>query len=137
MLPRNMTNDLRTELRALVDSFAASLVDDLERIVERQAVRLVAEKLGTTLTVGGRGRSNGVRGRGPAPKASPKQSANGGDNGARILAQVRADPGARSEKIRAAVGLSKGAWVYAVNQLIADKKITRKGEKRASTLRAR
>jgi hypothetical protein len=125
-----MTNELRSELRSLVDSIAASIVDDLERIVQHHAVRLVAERLGTTLTVE---RLNGGRPRGPAPKPAPKQ----GNDASRILEHVRANPGDRSEKIRAALGLGKGEWVYALNRLIAEKRIERKGEKRASTLYAR
>ena len=130
-----MNNDLRRELRALVDSFADSIAADLERLVERHAVRLVADRLGTTLAIGSSSRSNGARSSASVPRRA-KPAPNPAKNGARILAHVRANPGVRSEHVRAALGISKGAWVYALNALIAEKKIARKGEKRASTLHA-
>ena len=133
-----MTNDFRRELRALVDSLADSIGADLERLVERHAVRLVAERLGATLPVGRPSKSNGARiPGGSAPRlATPAAKPSANSARARILAHVRANPGARSEHVRAALGISKGAWVYALNALIAGKKIARKGEKRASTLHA-
>lgn len=137
-----MTNDLRDDIRGLVDSVADALASGLERVVERHALRLVAERLGTRLGNGALSQravpsSNGTRRDGPSKRSAPAASKRTrADNAGRILAHVRANPGARSEEVRAALGIRRGAWIYAVNALIEAKKIARTGEKRASTLRA-
>ena len=133
-----MKADLRNELRALVDSLATSMAQDLERIVERHAVRLVAERLGANLQAAGAkgARTNGRNGGAPAaqPPKKPKAARANGTYRARILAYVQAHPGDRTENVRAALGISRGAWVYTVNRLIAEKKLARQGERRKATL---
>ena len=55
-----MNNAVRCE-RRLAESIADTIVAALERIVETHAVRLVEERLGTNLGLGGPTRYNGAR----------------------------------------------------------------------------
>ena len=59
------------------------------------------------------------------------------DAAEKILAHVKAKPGQRSELVRAAAGVAKNVWIPAVQQLIAEKKIVSKGQKRGTTFTAK
>lgn len=142
-----MVNDLRSELRALVDSLAESLAVDLQRIVERHAVLLVAERLGATLgpVAGPNGQSAPRRGRTTRAPSSPKSNGAGSGkvsrragsgrvNRARILEYLLAHPGERSETVRASLGIRADAWALATSRLVREGKVSRKGEGSRATL---
>jgi hypothetical protein len=54
----------------------------------------------------------------------------------KLLAYVRANPGQRMEVIGAALGLPRHELALPIKKLLADKEITRKGVKRATTYSA-
>jgi hypothetical protein len=130
---RRMKSDWRRELRERLDELAL----DIERLVQEAAVGIVAESIGAMGVTASR-RSTGARSRTASAVSRVRASGvrGGGDPGAKILAYVKAHPGERSEVVRAAVGIGRGQWIYALNKLISDGKIKRKGQKRASRLSA-
>ena len=49
-----------------------------------------------------------------------------------IVSLVKKEPGLRSEQIRAKLGIAKNAWARPLSMALASKKLTKKGEKRAT-----
>jgi hypothetical protein len=136
-----MSNDIQTQIKAKIDTFAS----ELEALVRQAALEAVAGALGTS------GAGRGRPGR-PAAKAARAPAAAATRRGGRrrrrspqalgaasetILKHVKAHPGQRAEEVRAAVGMDKNLWIPAVKKLIEDKKIIKKGEKRATTYTAK
>jgi len=121
-------------IKRYLDTFAA----EIEVLVRQEAFRLVSESLGAVTTAARRSARAAVAGKPVGPTKTPKQRrGRASDNGERIYGYVKANPGARSEAVRASLKIHRGAWIYALNKLIDEKKIKRAGVKRASTLTAR
>jgi hypothetical protein len=134
----------KDKIRALVDAF----VGDLDRLI-REAVWETAQ---ASLGVGAKAapRSAPARGRGrprstakaaPAPKAARKGRRRKGEkrNPAditklteRLLSAISSKPGQRMEHLGKTLGASTAELQIPVARLLAGKKITRKGEKRAT-----
>ncbi|HEX7601266.1 MAG TPA: hypothetical protein VF316_06655 [Polyangiaceae bacterium] len=152
---------IQIQIQAKIESFAR----ELEALVRQAAVAAVADALGTGApkAVVRRKAAKKAKASKPAakkaaaPKAQPaakkpaakkasKPAKKGGkprspaavaDAAAKIFAHVKANAGQRSELVRAATGVAKNIWVPAVQQLIAEKKIVSKGQKRATSFTAR
>lgn len=154
-----MSSDVRAEIQRLVDVF----VSDLETLVRRAALETVAQALGTTAPVAAgprppippRGAPRAPEPRRAARPAPPGRAATADRGSARergpssdrvrrsadqiaataerIVRHVEQNPGARSEDIRAALGLPKNEWQLTAKRLVDTGRLATRGEKRATT----
>jgi hypothetical protein len=129
-------------LKADIDALVSQFASDLEAIVRRAAVQAVTGALGGTAPAAAAAAKPG-----PKPKASVA-SKNGGKRVRRspeqikatadkIAAYVKANPGSNAEKIKKALGIAKNEWLAPLAVLMDGKRLTSKGEKRATTYSAR
>lgn len=133
----------KDKIRSLVDAF----VGDLDRMIREAVWETAQRSLGIE---GGKAAAPAARRRGRPPKAAPAAKAAPAPRarkkkGAkrdpaeitklteRLLAAVGAKPGQRMEHLGKALGASTAELQIPVARLLAAKKITRKGEKRATT----
>jgi hypothetical protein len=118
----------RHEIESLVRKF----VSDLEVVLREEALAIVQASLLAAL--GGQE----IVGNKPASKRSvPKSKTRVRRSEAelleaedRVVEYVRKNPGARSEHIRAAVGLDKTQWVTTISGLIVDRRLRAHGVRR-------
>ena len=128
-----------------------SFVSQLTYLVKQSAVESVKNALGGGAvrkgaarakqeTEGGdtasRGRSAGKKGRRgrKGAKRSRRQLVN---ISGKLLEQIKSNPGQRIEQVAAALNMGTRQLALPVKKLIAEKKISKKGEKRATTYFAR
>jgi hypothetical protein len=137
-----MKSDIQGQIKAKIETFAG----ELEALVRQAAVDAVSEILGhggakvsVTRLYGSRGPRalrtiaaahvvKGRRGRRPSPASSAVAE--------RIVAHFRSHPGQRAEEARAALRVEKSIWNPAIRRLIDMKKLSKRGEKRATTYTA-
>jgi hypothetical protein len=109
-----------------------SLASDLEELVREEALRLLTDSLsnGTSLrsVPAARGRTTRAR---RASGSGVSDAAAG-----RVLRYVQQHPGVRAEAIRAALGLNKAAWVKISSNLLAEKRMTKRGQRRGTLYNA-
>ena len=145
-----MAKDFRSEVRAIAASFADQLADAIVNLVRASSI---VEVLGS-------GASGGSAPRGKAAAASSAASpsraaskalapkARAGRGGKRVRRSASdidsaveaivstlkgAKEGLRAEQIRERTGAARKDLPLAIKKALADKKITKKGEKRATT----
>jgi hypothetical protein len=131
-----MSNAIQAQIKSKIENFAS----ELEGLVRRAALDAVADALGTN-----RARATGNVGRPSIAKGAPKKTGRGGRRPSlasgpaaeEILKHIKSNPGQRAEQVRAALGVAKNVWVPAVKKLIDEKKISKKGQKRATTYTAK
>lgn len=70
----------------------------------------------------------------PAGKRNRRSPADLDRDVGRLVAHVRSNPGATTEKLRAALGLEREIWKSTVARAVETKQIERKGERRDATL---
>jgi hypothetical protein len=148
-----MQPDVRAQIQRLVDAF----VSDLEELVRQAALETVATALGTSAASRGGSRPRGGSRSGESgvgssgqPRWRARKAASAGRpvpaagrarrnadqieaTGERIVQHVKGNPGARSEDIRAALGLAKSEWQLTVKRLVESGRLATRGEKRATT----
>jgi|SRR5580658_8662148 hypothetical protein len=142
--------DLRSEIRGLSEKFASSVLavirsSSLEDILGHAAHTGGARRGRPPGRPAGRpvGRPAGKRGPGRPPGSSGKRlrRRSAKDIGAvsdKIVALVKKHKsGLRSEQIRAQLGIAKKEWMRPLEAALSSKKLTKKGEKRATTYFAR
>ena len=140
---------LQSEIQSLVSKFAA----DLEALVRRAAVDAVTMSLGggsvgPAVTAPKRpGRKRKAASIEKVEKVekvtAPKLSRKAGKRvrrsaddiaklGQSIADYVRANPGSNAEKIKAGLKIPRNQWMLSVGWALDNKKVSRKGEKRAA-----
>ena len=128
--------NIDTEIRAVVDSF----VEQLRTLIRRAALESVQDALG----------DRGAAPRGPKPKNAPsrvvavgrgkgqKRSSEELEELVRKLhSHVAKNPGQRIEEIGRALGVATKELMLPVKKLLAEKKFSKKGQKRATTYAAK
>jgi hypothetical protein len=129
-----MSDRIQTEIKSKINAFASKL----EALVRQAALEAVGEALGTAQARGPRAAAKAVPAkRGPKPGSKRRSSVDHGAVEEQILKHIQANPGQRSEAIREAVGVEKGAWQVAIGELLAGKMVVKKGQKRATTYTAK
>jgi hypothetical protein len=133
-----MQSSIESEIEARVSAFAAELV----AIVRASALEVVQEALGDAVT------PRAVRGRGAAVAAAPK-AASGRGRGAKrdpeaiealtnqLAAYIKKNPGQRIEQIGKELDIPTKELALPVKKLLGAKRISTKGQKRATTYFAR
>ncbi len=139
------TADLDQQIRDRIEMF----VQDLTALVRQSAVRAVTSALGeSTVTRRGPGRprSNGIAalaggrrsgrpaGRRKGEKRAPEQLAALVD---KLFALIKGKPGQRTEEIASTLGISTKELTLPAKKLIAEKRVSTKGQKRATRYFAR
>lgn len=140
------TVDLDRQIRDRIEMF----VQELAALVRQSAVRAVSSALGETAVSRrgpGRPRSNGMaslasRRRGPGrpagrrkgEKRAPEQLAALVD---KLFSSIKSKPGQRIEEIAATLGISTKELTLPAKKLIAEKRVSTKGQKRATRYFAR
>jgi hypothetical protein len=129
--------NLHASINSLAQTFAT-------RVIEAIRSASLEDILGET--------SGAKRGPGRPPKASALARGNGRASKrlarrsardiagvtARIVSLVKSKRGGlRAEQIRAELGIAKNEWMRPLEQALASKKLTKKGQKRATTYFAR
>jgi hypothetical protein len=142
------STNLDQQIRERIQLFIA----ELTTLIKQSAVKSVRDALGngdTEISVrrgigrSGRGRakrSAGMLGEGvvakrrggrkKGAKRSPKQLEN---ITSKLLAHIKANPGQRIEEVAGHIGMKTKELTLPIKKLVAEKKITKKGEKRATT----
>ena len=139
------TADLDRQIRDRIEMF----VQDLAALVRQSAVQAVASALGenaVTRRGPGRPRSNGIAtfsgrrgpgrpaGRRKGEKRAPEQLAALVD---KLFSLIKSKPGQRIEEIAGAMGISTKELTLPAKKLIAEKRVSTKGQKRATRYFAR
>ena len=139
------TADLDRQIRDRIEMF----VQDLAALVRQSAVQAVASALGenaVTRRGPGRPRSNGIAafsgrrgpgrpaGRRKGEKRAPEQLAALVD---KLFSLIKSKPGQRIEEIAASLGISTKELTLPAKKLIAEKRVSTKGQKRATRYFAR
>lgn len=139
------TADLDRQIRDRIEMF----VQDLAALVRQSAVQAVSSALGENAPPRrgpGRPRSNGLaalsgrRGPGRPPsrrkgeKRAPEQLAALVD---KLFSLIKSKPGQRIEEIASAIGISTKELTLPAKKLIAEKRVSTKGQKRATRYFAR
>ena len=132
-----------------IDSLVAEFVVNLRKAIAAEAAAAFA------VVAGGGGQPDPLlrakKRPGPKPKGSPAaapKAVAGGKRGRRspediakqaaaILAFVKKNPGSKAEKIGADVGLSSLEMQIPIAQLLSEKKLGKKGERRATVYTAK
>jgi hypothetical protein len=135
-----MQSSIESEIQARVSAFASELV----AIVRASALEVVQEALGDAVT------PRAVRGRGAAamPAAAPKAASGRGKGAKRdpqaiealtnqLGAYIKKNPGQRIEQIGKELDIPTKELALPVKKLLGAKRITTKGQKRATTYFAR
>jgi hypothetical protein len=139
------TADLDRQIRDRIEIF----VQDLAALVRQSAVQAVASALGDNAGPRrgpGRPRSNGIAtfsgrrgpgrpaGRRKGEKRAPEQLAALVD---KLFSLIKSKPGQRIEEIAGAMGISTKELTLPAKKLIAEKRVSTKGQKRATRYFAR
>ena len=139
------TADLDRQIRDRIEMF----VQDLAALVRQSAVQAVASALGEnagTRRGPGRPRGNGLAaltgrrgpgrpaGRRKGEKRAPEQLAALVD---KLFSVIKSKPGQRIEEIASALGISTKELTLPAKKLIAEKRVSTKGQKRATRYFAR
>jgi hypothetical protein len=122
---------IESEIRARVDAFAADLVS----LIKASAMDVVQEALGEGAPARGR-----RRGPGRPPRAASRRP-KGAKRDPKVLealteklgAFIKKNPGQRIEQIGKALGVATKELALPVKKLIAAKRVSTKGQKRATT----
>lgn len=127
-------------MNSRIDTLIAEFAQNLRAAIAEEAAAAFATVAGAGTDAGNARRSKP----GPKPKAVAK---NGGRlrrsaedleaQGARILAFVKKNPGARAEQIGAGLGLATKEMARPIANLLASKQLSKKGAKRATAYSAR
>jgi hypothetical protein len=126
-------SDLRSSIHSLAETFAAGV---LQAIRSASLEDILAE---SPAAKRGPGRPPSKRGPGRPPAPSSKRLAR---RSAKDIAAVtdsivalvkKHTNGLRAEQIRAELGIDKKEWMRPLEAALASKKLTKKGEKRATT----
>jgi len=136
-----MRNDIHSQIKAKIDSFAG----ELEALVRQAALSAVSDSLGTTKPRVGRPPGKAVvssaassSAKRPAKNGRRRRSAEELEAAAtEILKHIKSNPGLRSEEIRDALSIDKNVWVPAITTLLSEKKVSKKGVKRSTTYTAK
>lgn len=129
---------IESEIQSRVTAFAAELV----AIVRASALEVVQEALGDAVT------PRAARGRGAAVVAAPRAVAARGKGAKRdpqaiealtnqLAAYIKKNPGQRIEQIGKELGIPTKELALPVKKLLAGKRLSTKGQKRATTYFAR
>ena len=141
------TSDLDQQIRDRIETF----VQELGALVRQSAVQAVASALGQGAPVRrgpGRPRANGLstllnigrRGPGPPPgrrkgeKRAPEQLAQLVD---KLFAAIKSKPGQRIEEIAGTLGTTTKELTLPAKKLISEKRVSTRGQKRATRYFAR
>lgn len=141
-------------LHQQIQSLVAKFAQDLEGLVRSAAVSAVQSALGSAQTVSAPTAAAGTgrkRGRGskksaavaPRPTKSPKGKrvrrtpADIANTANKIHAYVKAHPNTNAEAIKKALGIAKSEWLVPLASLMEAKRLSSKGQKRATTYTAR
>ncbi|HMJ12116.1 MAG TPA: hypothetical protein VK524_11915 [Polyangiaceae bacterium] len=139
------TADLDQQIRDRIEMF----VQELTALVRQSAVQAVASVLGdgtTTRRGPGRPRSNGLTalvgsrrggragGRRKGEKRAPEQLAALVD---KLFSSIKSKPGQRIEEIASTLGISTKELTLPAKKLIAERRVSTKGQKRATRYFAR
>jgi hypothetical protein len=130
-----MSDNIQAQIKSQIDAFAR----ELEALVRQAALEAVGEALGTAKPRVGRppaAKAMPAK-RGPKKGAGRRSSADRGAVAEQILKYIHANPGQRSEEIRSAIGVEKNVWQPAIAELLSQKKVAKKGNKRATTYTAK
>jgi hypothetical protein len=127
-------SDLRTSIQSLAETFAAGV---LQAIRSASLADILAESPAPRRGPG-RPPSKGAPGRPPAASASKRLARRSEKDLAAVADSIVAlvkkhDKGLRAEQIRAELGIAKKEWARPLEAALASKKLTKKGEKRATT----
>lgn len=132
-----MPNSVDSEIESLVSTFVA----DLTALLRASALNLVSDALtGHSVPQGGK-RRGAARAAAPASARRPKGAKRDPDDIAKLTeslaAFVKKTPGQRIEQIGKALGTPTKELTLPMKKLIAAKRISTKGQKRATTYFAR
>jgi hypothetical protein len=137
-----MRNDIHSQIKAKIDSFAG----ELEALVRQAALSAVSDSLGTTKPRVGRPPGKAVVSSAASSSSAKRPAKNGRRRrsaeeleaaATEILKHIKSNPGLRSEEIRDALSIDKNVWVPAITTLLSDKKVSKKGVKRSTTYTAK
>jgi hypothetical protein len=125
--------NLNSSIQSLAENFAASVLQALQSasLEDILAVSSAAKR--------GPGRPASIRGPGrptfsPSKRLARRSAEDIAAVADRIVALVKKHAsGLRAEQIRAELGIAKKEWMRPLEVALASKKLTRKGEKRATT----
>jgi hypothetical protein len=123
-------SDIEKILRDRVEAFVA----DLSEIIRQAALERVSDALGTP-AVGGRGKrasSSAEKRLSKRPKGQKRAPAEMERLLKSILGAVQNEPGIRADQIAASLGLATRDTSLPIKELLADKALTKKGQKRAT-----
>lgn len=120
------SRNTQAEIRARVDAF----VDDLTDLIHQAALESVSEVLA------GQGFSAPARPAAQGPRRKKKVSRRAGRavDTATVLDAIRSMPGSRTELIAKSLGTNSMALKPAIDALVADGMVTRRGKARGTTL---
>jgi len=142
------SSNLDQQIRGRIQSFAA----ELTQLIKQSAVQSVKDALGNNDA--GFSTRRGVKGkRGAAARqalsleqgAAPRTKRSGRKKGAKrspkqlenitgkLLAHIKGNPGQRIEEVAGHLGVRTKELTLPIKKLVAEKKIGKKGEKRATT----
>lgn len=121
-----------TSLQQAIRDRVDSLVADLEDLVREEALRLLSESLsgGAALPSRQSRPGSGARGRRASGAGASDAVAS------KVLGYIQQNPNVRAEAVRAALGMNKAAWVKVSSQLLAQKRLTKSGQKRGTAYSA-
>ena len=133
-----MPNSVDSEIETLVATFVA----DLTALVRASALNIVSDALaGQSVPQGGGKRRGAARGGAPAAGRRPKGAKRDPEDIAALTESlasfVKKTPGQRIEQIGKALGTPTKELTLPMKKLIAAKRISTKGQKRATTYFAR
>jgi len=125
-------NDIENLIRERVDAFVA----DLSELIRQAAMERLSDALGTPMTAS-RGRRAGAS---PAPEKRGGRRTKGQKRAPAemdrllkaIVAAVQAQPGIRADQIAQSLSLQTRDTSLPIKKLLADKVLTKKGQKRAT-----
>lgn len=132
-----MPNSVDSEIESLVSTFVA----DLTALLRTSALNLVSDALAGQSTPQGSKRRGAARTAAPAAARRPKGAKRDPEDIAALTeslaAFVKKTPGQRIEQIGKALGTPTKELTLPMKKLIAAKRISTKGQKRATTYFAR
>ena len=122
-------NDIQTRIRAQVDNFTNNLTD----LIQRAALESVNQALKSELKIKSNGHSNG-NGRIRGEKRTQEQIAATAE---KALAFIAKNPGSTMEQIRHSLGETITDMNLPIKKLLADKRVSKKGQKRGTRYTAK
>lgn len=128
-----MPNDLDSNLRSLIESFAR----DLQAALRSSIAADLLAAVGGQPARRGPGRPRGTSNAAPASGRGPGRprkvaSADSGALGERVLSAVKQSPGQTVSQVASALGVPTEALKKPVAQLLASKQLSKKGQRRGT-----